>query len=107
MNYRYVQTYYDPLLLSVIVHHSVVGSLKSSMSKGEGGVYLYRLMETRRVLRTMMSMLKCSVETEEMAAELDAMIANTREVETWNASNPEDQRAPENMLHEALLLPRM
>ena len=78
MNYRYVQTYYDPLLLSVIVHHSVVGSLKSSMSKGEGGVYLYRLMETRRVLRTMVGMLKCSVETEEMAEK--AMHINPAEV---------------------------
>ena len=37
------------------------------MSKGEGGVYLYRLMETRGVLRTTVGMLKCSVETEEMA----------------------------------------
>ncbi len=65
-------------LLSVIVHHSFVGSLKSSMSKGEGGVYLYRLMETRRVLRTMMGMLKCSVETEEMAEK--AMHINPEEV---------------------------
>ena len=68
-------------LLSVIVHHSFVGSLKSSMSKGEGGVYLYRLMETRRVLRTMMGMLKCSVETEEMAEK--AMHINPEEVSAF------------------------
>ena len=48
------------------------------MSKGEGGVYLYRLMETRGVLRTTIGMLKCSVESEEMAEK--AMHINPEEV---------------------------
>ena len=55
-----------------------LGGLKSSMSKGEGGVYLYRLMETRGVLRTTIGMLKCSVESEEMAEK--AMHINPEEV---------------------------